>query len=97
MRALLLILLAQAVSAAEIYVQVGAAMQARHGACAGTFCLWDRNVYGRTIGHVEIGMDQRAGRYAVTAYARHESLLHHADYGVNQIGIAVRARIAGKP
>lgn len=97
MRALILLLLAQPLAAADLYVQTGMAVQFRHGACDGPVCTWDRNRYAPLLGHIELGIEQRAGRFAFGAFARHESLPVHHDFGVNQVGLQVRVTFLGRP
>lgn len=93
---LALLLLGQPAAAAELYLQTGVAYQFRHGACDGGHpCLWDRNGYAPGLAHIEIGLEQRFDRMAIAAFARHESLTAHHDFGVNQAGVQVRITLIG--
>lgn len=99
-RLLPLLLLGQPLSAAELYLQVGAAYQLPHGRCfddnyTQVYCSWDRTLYVPLLAHAEIGVEHRAGRFTLGAFARHESLPMRSDFGVNQLGVRVRITLAG--
>lgn len=94
--ALILLLLAQPAAAVELYLQTGLGLQFRHGPCDRPICDWDRNRYAPALAHLELGIEQRAGRFTFGAFARHESLPTHHDFGVNQVGLQVRISLLGK-
>lgn len=86
-------------AAGEIYLQAGAAYQFDHAPCRTTagepvsWCRWDRTAIEQPLVHVEMGYAATRGRFSLSGFVRHESMATGRDYGVNQIGVAIRVRL----
>lgn len=96
--AIVSVLLLSTAQAGEMYVQGGIGLQAQHGGCYANgqrmpVCLWDRTQVQPVVGSVELGYAHAAGRFTFSLFARHDSQPAVNDYGINQIGAAIRLRL----